>query len=59
MHQEWKYCGMFEIMEKHLACKVQPILKTEKLSKVKKEDLKKRISVKGTAQKKFDPGSKH
>lgn len=50
---------MFEIMEKHLACKVQPILKTEKLSKVKKEDLKKRISVKGTAQKKFDPGSKH
>ena len=34
MHQYWKDYRLFELEEKHLACQVRSILKTDKLSKV-------------------------
>ena len=43
MHQYWKDYRLFELEEKHLACQVRSILKTDKLSKVEIEGLKKQI----------------
>ena len=43
MHQYWKDYGLFELEEQHLTCQITSILKTDKLSKVEIEGLKRQI----------------
>ena len=43
MRQYWKDYGLFELKEQHLACQVRSLLKTGKLSKLKKEGLKRQF----------------
>ena len=43
MHQYWKDYGLFQLEEQHLGYQVRNILRTDKLSKVRIEDLKMQI----------------